>query len=88
VPTTVTGSVLCLRRKGKMEEETTYRKIAETRYTLTEDEIFVALVEQFEIDIGYDHEFCIRDLGHEYCAQIVTKRTVAVDDSGPVMTAT
>lgn len=71
-----------------MEKETTYRKIAETRYIFTADDIFEALLAQHGIDLGYDYKFCIRDDYSGSHAQLTVKRTVGFDDSGPVMTAT
>lgn len=73
-----------------MEKETTYRKVAVTRYTFTADDIKWALMTQY---VGLDPSravgFCVvTPPDTEFYAQIVVERTVDVDDTGPVMVAT
>lgn len=68
-----------------MEKETTYRKVAETRYTFTEDDIKHALLAQYvELDPGRAVKFWIIQPPYgdtEYCARLIVERTVAVDDA-------
>lgn len=68
-----------------MEKETTYRKIAETKYTFTEDDIKWALIAQHNIGVGSCVRFCIfNNQEGQYCGQIVVERTIDLDDSGIV----
>ena len=71
-----------------MEKETTYRQIAETRYAFTSEDILEALLALHAIDLGYDHEFCIRNDRIGFHAELMVKSIVSLtskkDDSGIV----
>lgn len=74
-----------------MEKETTYRKITETRYTFTADDIKRALITQYLGGLVGEVTFWIGQPIYddtEFHAQIVVERTIAVDDGGPVLVAT